>query len=632
MRGYASHIKLLLKRLLLLLAAFELVRILFFIFNFTHFTPVSLSQLAASLFWGSRFDSAVIVYLNLPFIFLHLVPGNFKNKKGYQVFLKILFFLINSIVLLPNFIDCAYYHYLNKRTTADFFKLFEMGNDVATLMPQYLKDFWYVGLLWIGTISGMFFLYPKNKVNKDMEPAPRVKFYFMQAGIAFFILGIFFSVARGFEFKPLRIISAVDYVETRYAPLVLNSSFTILNTYDVSQVQEKNYFPGTEAEKIFSPIKQFTSNEKFRDCNVVVIILESFSKEYTGAFNNGKGYTPFFDSLMQQGLNCTHAFANGKRSIEAVPSIVSGLPSLMNEAYISSNYSANKINSLATLLKPMGYYSAFFHGGSNGTMGFDKFSKAAGFNAYFGRNEYDNEKDFDGHWGILDEPFFQYFANSMNTFKQPFFTCIFTLSSHHPYPVPEKYKGKFKKGELEIHEAIQYTDYSLKKFFETASAMPWYHNTLFILTADHTAPVLHDFYKNKVGVFAIPVVFFTPGDTSLKGPCNTFTQQIDIMPTVLDYLHYNKPFLCYGNSLFAKGPNHFVINYLDDWYQMIHNDLVFQFDGEKGIALYNLASDSLLTKNILQEETPRASRMERSLKAIIQSYNHRMINNKLVAE
>lgn len=630
MNDYISHIKLLLKRLLLLLAVFELSRIFFFILNISQFSPISSLEFFGILFWGLRFDFAAIFYLNILFILLHLIPGDFKNKSGYQKTLKIIFIVINSIILLPNFVDCAYYHYLNKRSTADLFKLFEMGNDVVSLLPQYLKDFWYVLLSWIITMTGAWFLYPKSFKIKEPTSNITAKRFLQQTLFSIGIIGIFFSLARGFEYKPLRIISALDYTQPKFVPLVLNSPFTILNTYNIDQLQDKKYFTAKECSSIFNPVQKFPMRGNIRKHNVVIIILESFSKEYSGFLNHRAGYIPFLDSLMQKGFICTNAFANGKRSIEAVPAIVAGLPSLMNDPYISSNYSTNKINSLATLLKPYGYYSAFFHGGSNGTMSFDKFSKAAGFDAYSGRTEYNNEKDFDGNWGIYDEPFLQYFANSMNKYKEPFFTCMFTLSSHHPYAVPKKYKGKFSKGELEIHESIQYADYSLRKFFETASTMPWYNNTLFILTADHTAPVTETYYQNKVGVFAIPILFYMPGDTTLHGTNNTIMQQSDIMPSALDYLHFDKTFLSYGNSIFNNNSNHFVINYLDNYYQLVEDHFAFQFDGEKNLAMYDLSKDSLLTKNLVDSLKPEVNKLEKRIKAIIQSYNNRMLNNRLI--
>ena len=63
-------------------------------------------------------------------------------------------------------------------------------------------------------------------------------------------------------------------------------------------------------------------------------------------------------------------------------------------------------------------------------MGFDAFANLSGFDDYFGKTEYNNDDDYDGIWGIWDEPFLQYFAKQMNTFKQPFYTTLFTVSSH----------------------------------------------------------------------------------------------------------------------------------------------------------------------------------------------------------
>ncbi|MBI5219131.1 MAG: sulfatase-like hydrolase/transferase [Bacteroidia bacterium] len=632
MEDYKAHIKILFGRLLLLLAVFELSRLFFFILNYSQFKSISFFQAICIFFWGLRFDFASIFYFNLPFIVLHLIPGEFKNKRVYRVCLKALFILVNAVILLPNFIDSAYYHYLNKRSTADFFKLFEMGDDVPTLMPRYLKDFWYIGISWLLVMIAVWYFYPRIKKNNYLNNVVTIRHYFYQALISVFILFVFFSVARGYRLKPLRIISALDYTEAKYAPLILNTPFTILNTYNISQLYEKNFFPEKKIATIFDPVTKFNKPAEFRKLNVVIIILESFSKEYVGSLNHTEGYTPFFDSLIRRGLVFTHAFANGKRSIEAVPSILSGLPTLMNDPYISSNYSTNKINNLASLLKPEGYYSAFFHGGSNGTMGFDLFAKAAGFDEYYGRRQYNNEKDYDNNWGIYDEPFMQYFAQKINSFRQPFVTCLFTLSSHHPYSVPAKYQKKFKEGTLDIHKSIQYTDYALRKFFETASKMPWYYNTLFVLTADHTAPVTGEYYNNKVGIFSIPIAFYHPGDTALKGCSPVIIQQADIMPTILDYLNYNKPFLCFGNSAFNSHAKHFVINYLDDYYQLIEHDFTLLFDGEKTLALYDLSKDSLLTKNILHTGKKQAQEMEDRLKAIIQTYNHRMLSNKLTAE
>jgi phosphoglycerol transferase MdoB-like AlkP superfamily enzyme len=259
-------------------------------------------------------------------------------------------------------------------------------------------------------------------------------------------------------------------------------------------------------------------------------------------------------------------------------------------------------------------------------MGFDQFANIAGIENYFGMNEYPNEADKDGNWGIYDEEYLQYFCQKMSELKEPFFTTVFTLTSHHPYEIPKKYESKFPKGNLNIHESIGYTDYSVKKFFESAKKTNWYQNTLFIITADHTAQAEGSYYKNKVGNYAIPIIFYNPSDTLLQGQSNIIAQQADIFPTILDYLGCNEPFISFGNSLLNDSTEHFAINHINGISQLIKDDYVIQFDGYKTIAVYNLKSDSLLKNNIIDQKSEYQN--SELLKAILQSYQERLVENK----
>jgi len=300
----------------------------------------------------------------------------------------------------------------------------------------------------------------------------------------------------------------------------------------------------------------------------------------------------------------------------------------MTEDFITSQYASGKFNSLASLLKTEGYNTSFFHGGKNGTMGFDAFCRSAGFDSYYGKNEYPNQADFDGHWGIWDEPYLQYIANTLNTTPQPFMSAVFTLSSHHPYKVPDKYKNKFRKGPLEIQEPIMYTDYALKKFFEKASTMPWFENTIFVITADHTSEAWQPFYKNRVGQYAIPIIFYEP-QSNQSGHQGIIAQQTDIMPTILDMLHYPKPFVAFGGSLLRNNEPRFSLSYLNGNYQLIQDGYSWQTDHTISNALYNFKNDSLLTNDLYKSDKNTAAEKDLLLKAIIQQYNNRLIENKL---
>src|SRR6185369_31108 len=163
------------------------------------------------------------------------------------------------------------------------------------------------------------------------------------------------------------------------------------------------------------------NSDSVKKKNVVIIIVESLSREFVGALNDKKEYeyyTPFLDSLIPHSLTFKYAFANGKRSIEALPSVTAAIPSL-TEAYVLTPYSTDQINSIASVLKKYGYESSFFHGAHEGSMGFSAFMKMAGVDRSYSKKEYNNDKDYDGTWGIYDEEFLQYWAKNLDTFKQP---------------------------------------------------------------------------------------------------------------------------------------------------------------------------------------------------------------------
>lgn len=628
MKSYFYHIKLFFYRFSLILLFFSVSRFLFYLFNVSYFDSVHLSELLKISLFGIRFDVSALFYFNLIFIILSLIPGDFKNCKNYQTLLVILFMIVNSFLLATNYIDTKFFDFEHKRLTADLFSSVWLGEDFITLLPDFLKDYWYLFMIWVVMCYGIYKLYPKLNRTKISSDKINLWGVLKQSGIFILIMSIGVVAGRGgFQLKPLRVIHAADCTSAKNIPLVLNTPFTIMKTIGAKSIKAHTYFTDEKLDSIYSPIHQYKQTRTAKT-NVVIIILESFSKEYIGALNNVSGYTPFLDSLINNSLVFTNAFANGKRSIEALPSIMAGLPALTDETYISSRFSSNKINSIATELAKEGYYTAFFHGGKNGTMGFDTFVKIAGFENYFGLNEYPSKKDYDGNWGIYDEEYLQYFSQQMSRFKEPFFTSVFTLTSHHPYEIPEKYQGKFPKGTLKIHESIGYTDYSLSKFFESAKKTEWYKNTLFIITADHTAQAKSDFYKTQLGNYAIPIILFNPTDTLLKGMSNIIAQQADLFPTIMDFLGYNKAFVTFGNSLLTNTNDPFSVNYINGIFQLIMNDYLLQFDGSKSVAFFNVKTDRLLKHNLLSE-TNDYIKYEEFLKAIIQSYQSRLINNQL---
>jgi len=619
---------------------YTICRILFYAFNPELFPSVTNFSFLFILIKGMRFDLSAIFFLNLPVILLLIIPFGFRKEVKYQSIVLVLFYFINIVGLIASTADIIYYRFTLRRISFDIFRYLSLdgGSDVSTMLPRFIYDFWYILVICLSLIALLVFFSSRFKVNKQFAYQNTISYFAGQSGMAviWIVLTVLF-MRGGLQAVPINTKTASNDLSPELAPLVLNTPFTLIKSVQGTGLTIEKYYTDQQVNQIFNPEQKLPKNASdtstFRKLNVVVLILESFSAEHTGVFNKDiknpdyKGFTPFLDSLIGQSY-AFKGFANGKQSIEGIPAVLASLPNLLHGNFITSSYSKNNINSLASLLGPKGYTTAFFHGGKDGTMGFDKFAKKAGFAAYYGRKEYNNDKDYDGKWGIWDEKFLQYTDQKLNTFKQPFLASIFTLSSHHPYSIPPQYAGLFRKGNLPIQQAVMYADFSLRKFFKTAATMPWYKNTLFVISADHTSEAWLPQYQTRVGEFRIPILFFKPG-SNLVGIKDKVVQQIDILPSVLDYLHFKGKFVSFGNSVFDSTATRFNVTFLNDSYQIVQGDYAMHYDGKLIRALYNYKKDPLLKTNLMDIDRGKAKEMETILKAVIQQYNNRMINNKL---
>lgn len=568
-------LKFLAKRIALVLVVFSLCRLLFLIFNWKNFADAEISSLLFAFILGVRFDVAVLFTMNSLFLLMSILPVNQFNGT-YQKILKILFYLVNVPLTFINLIDVGYFKYRYKRTTAEVFGIWK---DVQEQSMQILVSYWHLVLIALLLVIFFYRLYP-TLPSETREK----RFSKRRSSLVFITLValIFFGIRGGLQLKPLRPNHAFILSPNILGNVVLNTPFSIVATVEAKGVDDVKYF-NTNKEVVDIIYKQDTIKKASKD-NVVIIIVESLSKEYISTGNNQKGYTPFFDSLAKEGLFFNHHFANGTTSIEAVPAIVASIPSLMEESYITSIYQTNQIHGLAEELNKHGYHSSFFHGGKNGTMGFDVFAKNAGFQHYYGMNEYPHSADdFDGNWGIFDEPYLQYFCQKLSSFPQPFLGTVFTLSSHHPYTIPEKLRGKFPKGKIPILESIGYADYSLQKFFECASKKSWYKNTYFVITADHTQEKISKF--DIEGEFRVPLLIYHPGKRFKGFIDNKVTQHVDIMPTLLSELGIRpEKRILFGQSVLSEGAGEAITqSYGSINYNLIGIDYYYQINSGKGI-------------------------------------------------
>lgn len=619
--GYSS---VLFKRILLILLIYTLFRWIFYGYNLPLFGKLQTSEILRMLAGGLRFDLSVIAYINLPVIVLSLLPVSFRRYKGYHYGVFILFLLLNSVALFLATTDMEYFRYNNRRITLD---LFSLVKEVDFTPGEMIQSFWFLMLLFL--LSVAFILAVDIRLN-GFKKIPRQRNFIFHTALFILVMGMTIILGRGgIKGKPLSAINASDYASFEKSSLVTNSPFVFLHSFKAKKIPQMTYFTPQELPHYFTTTRTYSNSLENKNMNVVFIIWESLSADYIGSLNHYPGYTPFLDSLIGHALVFNNAYANAERSNKGIPAILSSYPSLMNTAFVSSSFQDNCMTGISHYLKKMNYHCSFFHGGNRGTMNFYSYTKRIGFDAYYGREEFADDTYYDGNWGIYDENFLQFFAGKLNEFPQPFMSVVLTISSHHPFKIPEKYNSRFKTGNAsEIAQAIRYSDYALGEFFRKISRYSWYSNTLFVITADHPFMLqeheLSDYNKPEKQ-FRVPVIFYCPGKIKTERS-EIIAQQVDIMPSVLDYVGFNECFNAYGISLFSETSN--VTYQFDNNMFRIQDDQHFLvFDGTGPAEFHERKVLNGNTSEAIQKEKDRISFLENKLKAIIQTYNGQLATN-----
>ncbi len=629
----------LLYRLFLAFFFYQIARFVFWYFNQDIVSVSGVSEYLSLAYHGIAFDTTAILYVNSLFILLSVLPLVINAKKGYQNFLFYLYFISNGITYAMNFGDVIYYKFSNARLTTAALHVAEHESNLGKVLWESFLGHPLVFILFPLLLWFWIFLYKRINIQENKPQKLKVYFPISILGLALTVLFVVGGIRGDFKHstRPINMVDANKFVRTpAQGNLVLNSVFSFFRTLNTNNFTEVHFVDQKFIDQNIKPFKIYHREAKEKP-NVVIFILESFGREYSGVFNKKKqiknyvSYTPFVDSLSQESLIFPNAFANGRQSIHGMSSVLAGIPTLV-DAFTSSPYSNQKIQSIVSVCNEMGYDTSFFHGAPNGSMGFQGFGNIRGFKNYYGKAEYNNDEDFDGIWGIWDEPFFQYFAKTLNQKKAPFMATLFSVSSHHPFKVPEQYQGKFKKGPLEIHEPIQYTDMALKRFFETAKKMPWYKNTIFVMVADHINQIYYDEYKKPMNAFAVPILLYSPNSVyQLKGEKNEFVQQIDLYPTLADLIGYQKPIRSWGESLVSdKKEDRVIVNSTSTVNNFTIGNYIYTFDTNmKLLGLYQ-KQDLGLEHNLIN--SLKTKEIEKGIllaKAWYQDYMDRVINKKL---
>ena len=617
-----TPLALLVWRIVLLYAVLMLCRTAFYLYNAAVLGPLTWAEAWPLLAGALKFDTASVVYADGVFILLSLLPLPLRERRWYRAVLFWYYVAVNAVlVVATNLADTVYFRYTQKRFTAD--EIFFADNDTSLqLVGKFMAENWYLVLLWIALTALLAWGY-RRRVREESIFSRGWAYYIGNTVIFAAAAGLSVAGMRGGMTRmtrPITLSNATLYTaDSGKANLILSNPFCILRTIgSAGSVKYKKHFAPEELARRFTPVHQPADSAavNLAGRNVVVFIMESMSAEHSAylcpevyADREVKGFTPFLDSLMQNGLVFKRMYANGTRSIQAMPSVLGSLPSFRTP-FVLMPQSLGESRQLPAMLADKGYATLFFCGSEHGSMGFGAYARSAGVERLVSREDYEARHgtgDFDGYWGIWDEPFLQFMGEELAATPEPFFATLFTLSSHHPFVVPEQYAATLPDGYTRIHKGVAYDDQAFRRFFHRFGGEEWFRRTIFVFVADHvSSEKFAEKTRSYPGNMHIVGFIHTP-DGALQGEVREVTQQLDIMPTVLGLTGNTEPYFAFGRDVLNEPQRpRWSVSY-DGKFRALTDDGAVVLD-DSGTEVQECPA------------TPAADSLTQSFRALIQQY------------
>lgn len=569
-------------------------------------------------FYTFRFDFKTLAIWYSP-LFLVSGVGMFYRSRVLQILSKVLFVILVLAALVLGLIAAFYYPTSKSILGVELFQLLK-GQEIHILFG-YALSYWPAIILVLALVYSLLKLY--GFMTLELVRFHKIIFCSMS------VLLLVFLARGGLKLKPLNTLDAYSNLSAEEATTAINPVYVLIESIGKNEIEYIPYFNQNVLRNSLAEDTKYLRSPLAIKPNICLILLESFGKEYTGSNASGRPtYTPFLDSLATQSLYFSNAYANGLKSMDAVASVLAGIPAMMKQPLIGSLYTQKDFESVPAALHKQGYYSSFFHGADEHSMGFKPFLAAQGLDKYFGSQQYTNLADFDGTWGIYDGPFFSYFNDQLGRQKAPWFSTLFTLSSHDPYAIPAVY-DTLPSGSLPIHKAVRYTDESLRLFLEGAKDEPWFANTVFIITADHTSINETRTYKSYRGKYEVPLLIYAPyiiQPSTITRP----VQHVDVSATIKQLAGVFSQ-VTIGTSL-LDSVNSELTHYDGNVFVYTTDSFTLEWSGGSNVKLYNYIEDKRQVNNLATKEKARTINMLNALKLSLQKYNYRMVNNIFTPE
>lgn len=618
-----------------LLALYSLLRLGFLGAQQDFLRDVPAADLAWAFVHGLRFDCAALVILNAPLLLLWNLGLPRQAGPGLRRTCFVLLALLNVPALMLNVVDYGYFPMVQRRL---LYEPFDRPGELLGMVPEWFQEYplLVVAVLAAGAlfILGLHWVVARIDARSrgpEGRTLPTLASGLVLAGLC--VVGVRGGLQQGI-LRPADAFTHAPQAAVGY--LTLNTTYTVLLSAVLKPVATVQAMPQADAEAVVAGLLAhpdedapragwpFARERRARGTptrrNVVLLLMESWTGANVGPHDEGGtrlSRTPVFDALCREGLLFTHFLASGQKSNEAIPSLVTSVPSLFRRPVIGSRDELVRLRGLGSILGEQGWDTSFHYGVERTIMGFEPFTRRAGFTTYRSVDDYPGSDPAarDGRWGVYDHLYFLDTARWLDARPQPFLALLFSLTPHDPYTLPADRAAAYAPyaHETGYQRCLRYSDASLGEFMDHARRQPWFADTLFIVTADHTRFAPPNSY---VDAFRVPLLLYAPAFIP-PGVRDTLGSHVDILPTVLDVLDVPARHASMGRSLLAPGAR-FAVTWRDRGYAFFDDEHALLHDLRQPLGLYAWRSDGAFQHDLGAQQPQKAQQLERSLLAWLQ--------------
>jgi phosphoglycerol transferase MdoB-like AlkP superfamily enzyme len=619
-----------------MLIIFFIGRLSLFILYFDKFKESDANYWLTFLY-GARMDTIVsFMLLVIPLIILTFSPK--KITSLVDKVLKYYFLIIFSLLIYIENATFPFIAQYDVRPNYLFVEYLEYPKEVFSMIFAEYKLELLVAFLMIG---GFIYLYLKY-INESFITILKSSYSKRVALFIPLLLILFIGIRSSFGHRPANISDAMYSSNRMLNEITKNSFYSIgyavyINKKHGSKKLIKQYGK-MDIKEALSRVKKRLNIESLdgnitlvrlekshfkskNPKNLVIFLQESLGYQFVEAVGGERGITPNFNRLAKEGILFKDLYSNGTRSVRGIAGVVAGNFSIVGKGVVKRNKSQKDFFTIASLLKPYGYYTSFIYGGESRFDNMKSWFLGNGFDEIIDEPKFKNPS-FIGTWGVSDEDLVirankEY--KNLYSKKQRFASVIFSTSNHSPFDFPNKkielVDGVAKKS---VKNAIKYADFAIGKFIELAKKEKYYKDTIFVIVADHNIRVYGEDMV-PIDMFHIPAIIL--GGDIKPMVYKKITTQPDVLATVLDLIGLDLNYPIMGHSIFSDKKQNIAL-------MQFHTSYALRVDDKVAIIRPNKKPITFIYKNSHLQKIKSDKELEKDLLAFIISLDY-LYNKKL---